>query len=69
MIGGLRVIESLHLVEYDLAWLPLGRRGWKAKRRVKVPYRGAVRLNETTLVMHPAIVQQLRQQADIGGVR
>jgi hypothetical protein len=53
MMDGMRVIESAYLVEDGWAWQPLGRSGWKGKRRVQVPYRGAVRLNASTFVMHP----------------
>lgn len=71
---GLRIIESEHLTEagepYEV------RRTWRerlltrpfrpfvATRTVvpQVPYRGAFQLNAHTLVMHPAIVRQLRDK-------
>jgi hypothetical protein len=59
--GGFKVVESVHLVEDGWAWLPLGRSGWKAKRLVKVPSMNAVRLNATTLVMHPAAWRELKR--------
>lgn len=60
MISGMRIIESLYLVEDGWAWLPLGRSGWKGKCRVKVPYQGALQIDANTIIMHPTVVRQLR---------
>ena len=76
-IQGMRVIESAYL-EQDgepytarRTWRErLFRRPWRplqATRVIvpKIPYQGAVRLNSTTLVMHPAIVRTLRKAGDL----
>lgn len=77
--GGLRVITSLFLEEdgepvtVRRTWRErLLTRPWRpllATRVVipKVPYRGAVRLNATTLVMHPATLRALQKQCDLMG--
>jgi hypothetical protein len=64
VFNGFRVIESALLVrdgEPRLSWVPAGRSGWKVKRMVtpKEPY--AVRLDATTMVMHPALVRAIRE--------
>ncbi len=70
--AGMRIIESELLVE-DGAPVTVRRpwserllsrpwRPWTATRTVipKVPYRGAVRMNSQTLVMHPETVRALK---------
>lgn len=64
---GLRVVESVHLVEKGqprLEWVPAGRSGWQVRRVVVplVPYPGALRLNATTVVMHPATLREWRRR-------
>ncbi len=59
-LAGVRIIESVWLTEPGVAWLPAGRSGWKVKRVVQVPMKGAIRLDANTIVMHPATVQQLK---------
>ena len=74
VINGMRVIESVYLVQ-DGKPYPVRRtwrerlfsRPWRplvATRTVipKVPYQGAVRLNEWTIVMHPSEVLRLAEQ-------
>lgn len=73
MFNGMRVIESPYLEQdgepytvrrtwrerlFSRPWRPL-----KATRVVvpRVPYRGAYSLNATTIVMHPAVLRELRQ--------
>lgn len=74
MFNGLRVISSHYLVEdgpLTVSWQPCGRSGWKVKRMVipKIPYRGAVHLNATTLVMHPETIRLLREQTEASDAR
>lgn len=64
MLNGMRIIESRDLVEDGparTAWRPCGG-GWAVKYTYvpKVPYRGAVQLNATTLVMHPDMLRYVR---------
>jgi hypothetical protein len=61
VFGGLKVIQSEHMVEDGWAWLPLGRSGWKAKRLVKVPRMDALKINGNTLVMHPVAWLELKR--------
>lgn len=70
---GMRVIESVYLIEdgepYEVRrpWRErLFSRPWRpmqATRLVvpKVPYRGAFKLTDKTLVMHPETLRQLRK--------
>ena len=76
--NGMRVIESPYLEQdgepYEV------RRSWRERlftlpwrpffvtRTIvpKVPYRGAVRLNATTVVMHPATLRELREAQKSG---
>ena len=70
-LAGMRIIESAYLMEpgeprverrtwrerlWSRPWRP-----WVATRTVipQVPHRGALRLSDGTLVMHPATVKQL----------
>lgn len=73
MWNGMRVIQSSHLEQdgepftvrrtwrerlFGRPWRPL------VSTRVvvpKVPYRGALRLNSTTLVMHPETFREMRK--------
>jgi hypothetical protein len=70
--GGMRIIESL-LLEEDGEPIIVRRRWverlfswpWRpfvATRTIipRIPYRGAVRVNETTLAMHPATFRRLK---------
>lgn len=64
--SGMNVIESTLLVEDGepyTAWLPCGRSGWRVKRILtpKIPYRGVLCINATTLVMHPVTLRELRK--------
>lgn len=67
MLAGMRVIESVHLTEPGHAWFPAGRSGWKVKRAVRVPMNGAVKLNETTLLIHPATLRRLKETEALKG--
>jgi hypothetical protein len=72
-INGMRIIESAYLEEdgepYQVrrTWRErLFTRPWRplvATRTVvpKVPFRGVIQLNATTLVMHPVTLRQLRE--------
>lgn len=74
--NGMRIVESVFLTEpgapYQVrrTWLErLFTRPWtpmQTERTVvpRVPYRGAVQLNATTLVMHPATLRQLKGMRD-----
>lgn len=75
---GLRVVESAYLEEdgdpitVHRTWLErLFSRPWRpfVKTRTvvpRIPLRGAIRLNATTIVMHPAIVNELRELTERG---
>lgn len=77
--AGLRIIESPYLEEdgepvtVRRSWRErLFSRPWRpfvTTRTVipKIPYRGAVRLNQTTIVMHPATVLELKKSLDWTG--
>lgn len=67
--AGMRIMESAWLTEpgeLTEAWFPLGRSGWKVKRMIvpQIPYRGAIRLDGSTLLMHPATVRELKKQLE-----
>lgn len=71
--NGLRIIESLYLTQpgtpYQVrrTWperlLSRPWRPFQATRTVvpQVPYQGAVRIDASTVAMHPAMVRQLRE--------
>lgn len=73
-LNGMRVIESIYLTQdgepyearrswharlFSRPWRP-----WRATYRVvpKIPYQGAVQIDDHTLVMHPYTLQQLMAQ-------
>ncbi len=74
---GMRVIESLYLeqdgepVTVRRSWKErLFSRPWKPFQRMRtviprVPYRGVVKLNANTLVMHPAMVAELARATSV----
>jgi hypothetical protein len=64
MLNGIRIIESVYLVEDAEVWVPLGRSGWKTPRVVQVPSRKAVALDSHMLVMHPVAVAELRRLSE-----
>lgn len=77
MLNGLTVIESVYLTQPGTPYVQ--RRSWRerlcsrpwrpwhATRLITpmVPYPGAIQINTTTVVMHPATVQQLRRNLDV----
>ncbi len=77
--AGLRVIESPYLEEdgepYTIrrTWrdrlLTRPWRPWVTTRTVvpRVPYRGAMRIDANTIVMHPAVVRELRAASRMEG--
>ncbi len=75
MFDGIRIVESIYLVEpgdpieirrswrerlFSRPWTPL-----KTTRTLipNVPYKGAIRIDNTTIVMHPETVRQFRAAA------
>lgn len=70
---GMRVIESIYLTQSGEPqvirrtwWARLFTRPWRPFQATytfvpQVPYRGVVKLNEHTLVVHPAMTEELRK--------
>jgi hypothetical protein len=77
-IHGMRIVEDVNLTEAGApitvrrTWRErLGTRPWRPLQATKtivpqVPYRGALKLDAHTLVMHPAMVQELRRLTEGG---
>lgn len=63
-LDGANIIESWHMVEKEDVW-PRGKYGFVRKRTVYVPM-DVVILPDGTLVMHPNVVDHLR---DLGRLR
>jgi len=75
MNGGYKIVESLHLTEtltkprdwrerlFSWPWRP-----WVRFKTEDVPYRGAVRIGDNTLLMHPVTVQALRKEVNRGKI-
>jgi len=77
MFGGFRVIESVYLEEDGEPYTV--RRSWRERlftrpwhpfvtTRVvvpKIPYRGFLKLNATTVVVHPATLRELRDRTSL----
>jgi hypothetical protein len=74
--SGMRIIENANLTEpgepvsvrrswrerlFSRPWKP-----WQATRLVipQIPYHGAIRLNDRTLIMHPGTLRELRKQLE-----